>query len=606
VTGVQTCALPISLLWTKAIGYRIRPLVVGDELIAEPWSFDLRTGEQKMRTHPLTGMASPWQFERPGHHCGCISGSPNGLWFRSWSLAYYDRLRDNGTEHFGGQRPGCWINMIPANGLLVVPEASSGCICLISIHCTTVFKPRETDRAWGTFSTPGDCLPVKQVAFNLGAPGDRRAPDGTLWLGFPRPWGRMALSLKPTVTYVKDGGVFGAAAETATFAGTDLPWVYASGCRGLATMTVPLVGPLDGPADYTVRLGFAETDNTRTGQRTFDIKLQGQTVEAGFEALAAAGKPRTVVVREFKGVRVDDELKIELVSAAKEPTPEQMPILNSVQIIRERVLHVGTAVPKLTVSDPQPEAEGETQLSTRTEREFPGTVKLTVPAGLAVTPAEFPLKLATNEQFAQKVKLSVARKGTPIAGVLKVQLVRADGTIETEREAPAEYLGARGRITFLADADTYVCAGQGTTNYGHSASLLVDGGSSAMGDESHNVGLLRFVLKIPGRPVSARLRIHVAASAAAESSDSGRICVVDEPWDENKVTYKDRPKPGAEVGRLGKVENDAWEERELKVDLTGRTELSLMLDPTSCDGANYISREGKVPAELVVEYEAAP
>jgi len=470
----------------------------------------------------------------------------------------------------------------------------------------TVFKPRETDRAWGTFSTPGECLPVKQVAFNLGAPGDRRAPDGTLWLGFPRPYGRMAVALKPTVSYVKDGGTFGAAAETATFSGTDLPWVYASGCRGLSTMTVPLVGPLDGPADYTVRLGFVETDNTAPGRRVFDIKLQGQTVEKGFDGLAVAGKPRTVVVREFKGVRVDGDLKIELASAQKEPAAEQMPILNSVQIIRERVLHVGMAVPKLSVSDPQPEAEGKLEFSNRTDRDFAGTVKLTVPEGLTITPASFPLQLAMNQQFAQTVKLSVGRKGAPVSGVLKAQLVRADGTIEAERDAAVEYLGARGRVTFYATADSYVCAGQGATNYGHSANLLVDGGSATMGDESHNTGLLKFALQIPGRPVSVKLRLHTAPSEASESGDSGRICVVDELWDENKVTYASRPRLGAEVGKLGAVARDVWEERVLKVDLTGKTELSLALDPTSCDGANYISREGKLAPELVVEYEAAP
>jgi hypothetical protein len=26
-------------------------------------------------------------------------------------------------------RPGCWINLIPAGGLLLMPEASSGCTC---------------------------------------------------------------------------------------------------------------------------------------------------------------------------------------------------------------------------------------------------------------------------------------------------------------------------------------------------------------------------------------------------------------------------------------------------------------------------------------------
>jgi len=127
-----------------------------------------------------------------------------------------------------------------------------------------------------------------------------------------------------------------------------------------------------------------------------------------------------------------------------------------------------------------------------------------------------------------------------------------------------------------------------------------------MGDESHNIGLLKFPCGVAGRVVSVKLRLHTSPSEAAESNDSGRICVVDEPWDENKATYGTRPKPGAEVGRMGKVGRDVWEERELKVDLTGKQDLSLMLDPTSTDGASYISREGSNPPELVVEYELGP
>ena len=42
-------------IWAKDANYRHRPIVVGHEVIAEPWSYDLYTGEQKMRAHPLTG-----------------------------------------------------------------------------------------------------------------------------------------------------------------------------------------------------------------------------------------------------------------------------------------------------------------------------------------------------------------------------------------------------------------------------------------------------------------------------------------------------------------------------------------------------------------------
>ena len=113
-------------LWAKDANYRHRPIVVGNEIIAEPWAFDLYTGETKTRSHPLTGQQTPWKFARPGHHCGAISATPSMLFYRSYFTAYYDLEADSGTRHFGGHRLGCWINSIPANGLLLVPEASAG------------------------------------------------------------------------------------------------------------------------------------------------------------------------------------------------------------------------------------------------------------------------------------------------------------------------------------------------------------------------------------------------------------------------------------------------------------------------------------------------
>ncbi len=138
------------VLWNRALGYRTRPIVNGNTIYADPWAFDLWTGEQVMRTHPVTGEKGPWEFGR-GHHCGAVSGSPNCLFFRSLTTAFYDLIRDSGVLHFGGHRPGCYINTIAANGLVLQPEASSGCVCPFSIHATVVFKPRRTDRAWGTF-----------------------------------------------------------------------------------------------------------------------------------------------------------------------------------------------------------------------------------------------------------------------------------------------------------------------------------------------------------------------------------------------------------------------------------------------------------------------
>jgi len=38
-------------------------------------------------------------------------------------------------------RPGCWINMIPAGGLILIPEASSGCTCGFSLQTSLAYIP---------------------------------------------------------------------------------------------------------------------------------------------------------------------------------------------------------------------------------------------------------------------------------------------------------------------------------------------------------------------------------------------------------------------------------------------------------------------------------
>jgi hypothetical protein len=78
--------------------------------------------------------------------------------------------------------------------------------------------------------------------------------------------------------------------------------------------------------------------------------------------------------------------------------------------------------------------------------------------------------------------------------------------------------------------------------------------------------------------------------------------VITEPWSETGVTYQARPKLGETVAKIGPVAENQIVEIPLQLSLEGRPELSLALDPTSCDGIGYISREGGKPPELVVEY----
>jgi hypothetical protein len=86
------------------------------------------------------------------------------------------------------------------------------------------------------------------------------------------------------------------------------------------------------------------------------------------------------------------------------------------------------------------------------------------------------------------------------------------------------------------------------------------------------------------------------------SVDSGNVRLVTEPWSETGVTYQNRPKLGDVVGKIGRVAENQVIEIPLQMAFEGNQELSLALDPTSCDGLGYIAREGGQPPELIVEY----
>ena len=323
------------LLWRKPIGYRVRPVVVGDTLHAEPWAYDLHTGEQQTRIHPVTGREEAWQFARPGHHCGCPAASPHTMLFRSQTLGWYDLVDDFGTQHFGAQRPGCWINFIPANGLLMMPEASSGCMCPFPNMCTIVFQHRQENRQWAYFSQPGPMTPVKRLSLNIGAAGDRKDDSGALWLGYPRPKGSLVLDFEVGLTFFPTWRYFRHDPAKLAVEGTDKPWLFQSGTCGLKQCIVPLAEPGDGAAKYTVRLAFAELDFDVAGERVFDIKLQDKVVAESFDPFKEAGGKNVAVIKEFKGIDAGEKLTVEFLPKVTEPTREQLPILQGIEIERE-------------------------------------------------------------------------------------------------------------------------------------------------------------------------------------------------------------------------------------------------------------------------------
>ena len=325
-------------LWAKDANYRHRPIIVGDRVIAEPWAFDLKTGQQQMRTNFLTGQPVPWSMMRTGHHCGALAACPHMLSFRSGTTGYYDLDADVGVQHFGGQRPGCWINAIPANGLLIVPEAAAGCVCLFSIESTIVLQPRPPRRPWAIASCVGPATPVRHVAIKFGAPGDRRDGQGTIWLAYPRPAPYKETGLEVPIhlktTMLRGGGYASVDSEDTPVPGAEAPWLFTSWARGLATCSIPLLGTSDPPARYDVKLYFADLSDTPPAARVFDVKLQGQTVIEALDLAAATQAQKKALVREIRGVQVSDNLLVELTPRTQQPTAQQMPILAAIKVIR--------------------------------------------------------------------------------------------------------------------------------------------------------------------------------------------------------------------------------------------------------------------------------
>ena len=87
-----------------------------------------------------------------GGGCGAISASSNKLYYRAGHPTEFDLESKKQERITRSTRPGCWINMIPANGLLLVPEGSSGCICSFPVQASMAYGSEAPSPA----RTPGE------------------------------------------------------------------------------------------------------------------------------------------------------------------------------------------------------------------------------------------------------------------------------------------------------------------------------------------------------------------------------------------------------------------------------------------------------------------
>ncbi|RJP24380.1 MAG: hypothetical protein C4527_18890 [Candidatus Omnitrophota bacterium] len=110
------------------------PVIIGDTVFSRPYAFNLHTGKQEN-----------YKLHRGGHGCGGLSASASYLFGRGANPRLYEihEGEEKGTPLTLVNRPGCWINIIPAGGLVLLPESSAGCTCAYPMQLSIAFSPRD-------------------------------------------------------------------------------------------------------------------------------------------------------------------------------------------------------------------------------------------------------------------------------------------------------------------------------------------------------------------------------------------------------------------------------------------------------------------------------
>jgi len=177
------------LLWGGRKGYRKRPIIVGDYIYAEPFAWQLKTGELKTIPNPLSGKQQPLDFHRGYIGCSHLLASASTLFGAKGGVGYSNLHDQCGFTPFGGVALACGLCAVPAAGVFAAPEGRSGCTCDVPIHTSMTLYPKPTAEAWSVGFAGGLAdvfsLPVKTVSVNLGAPGFREDADGNLWIPYP-------------------------------------------------------------------------------------------------------------------------------------------------------------------------------------------------------------------------------------------------------------------------------------------------------------------------------------------------------------------------------------------------------------------------------------
>lgn len=111
------------------------PAIVEEVVYGPDFAFHLLTGQ------PYAG----WKWKK-SHKCATLSTSRYCAFsrFTDAKLPYmFDLQSGQSSPLTTATRPGCWINTIPAGGLILIPEASAGCTCEYPIQTSLALAPAD-------------------------------------------------------------------------------------------------------------------------------------------------------------------------------------------------------------------------------------------------------------------------------------------------------------------------------------------------------------------------------------------------------------------------------------------------------------------------------
>jgi outer membrane protein assembly factor BamB len=284
---------------------------------------DLLTGEDRMRQHPLTEQPTTWSYWRT-YGCNTINASRNLLLFRSGAAGFADLQSDGGTGSFGGFRSGCTNNLIPANGVVNAPDYTRTCTCSYHQQTSLALVHMPDMDLWTVHPEGLGDGQIARLGINLGAPGNRRSEEGTLWVEYP-PGGAPGADLD---VQVQPEHVDWYRKHTLLVDGSEgHGWVAASGGEGVRSLRI---GNLQ-PSRYRVRLHFCEPHLEAAGARVFDVSLQDAILEKSLDIVGRSGRPdRGIVLVGQADVDQDGRLVVDLSPSEDSTLP---PVISGIELV---------------------------------------------------------------------------------------------------------------------------------------------------------------------------------------------------------------------------------------------------------------------------------